>query len=241
MSKFTFFLALPHNIQPDELEDTLVGIEVQQHNDIWNLKIADFQEITDDKKKVKKDFTEEEWATVKGWHSFNIRKVPIRENAGIGLNKDSIATDGSWDIWVVSPEGFDLNGDGRIDYTEWKTGTKLFRKLARFNKHSKNKDIDNKAYIQGPWSAKELQRKFGADVDCILYMEAPDEVDSTGGGITILSWKFIKDDGIRIPWVYAGESPEGLADIDYNPSNSDIDADVEAEKTALFPDPEPPH
>ena len=162
-----------------------------------------------------------------------MRKTHIRENKGLILNKKSSAKDGTWDIWCVSPQGFDLNGDGKIDYSEWKCGTAFFRKLKRFGKNNKNKD-GQKIKILGPWSAKELQRRYDTEVDCILFTEVPDETEIVDGEVNVLSYRFVKSDGIRTPWCYFGESPERLAEVDYVPSNSDITNDVEIDRDDLF-------
>ena len=234
MSKFTFFIALPHsdtNVLAD-LSEELKGLEMEQRNDICHLKVPKYQEFTANKKI---EITEE----TKGFYCFNMRKHQVRDNRGLVLGgTKSTAADGTWDIWVVSPKGFDLNGDGKIDYGEWKTGTSVFRKLSRFNGHIRNiktMGSGSGSTILGPWSAKKLQQQFGDIVDCVLYPEVPDETTIVDGNPVIVSWKFLKSDGITIPWIYFGENSTELAKIDYSPTIEEITSDVEIKRDVLFP------
>ena len=63
----------------------------------------------------------------------------------------------------------------------------------------------------------------------------PDEVIIGGDGIPVVSsWNIIKDENIRIPWVYFGDNPEALAKVDYKPTVVEVRDDVEIKREELF-------
>jgi len=229
--KLAFFLALPHTKAGnlDHLGTLFKGVlieqsthtveEVEYPTGIWILTIPRKRELAS----ATTDLSE------KATYVFTMRRVdtqgPLTPKM-LGY-KASTAESGLWDMWCIHPSGLDLNGDGKIDRKEWLAGTAIFRKLARFRLNNKNITLGG-THILGPWSAKKLQKLFGDAVDCVLYPREPKDTQVVKGRLVVNSWTFNKAGGIRLPWVYAGEIPEDLAKVDYDPTQDDINRDVVA-------------
>jgi hypothetical protein len=137
---------------------------------------------------------------------------------------DSTSEDSSWDIWCVHT--LYIN-----DYTiDESRGTDVFRQLRRLRRSSSNRVGDTRTLL-GPWSPKAFERKVGWLSDTMAYPQVPDQLDEDTFPLT---WKRDMSASMYVPHVIAGDSPEYLATIDYDPTDEEIDNDTPADLMTIF-------
>lgn len=153
----------------------------------------------------------------------------LLDKISLGVNRPSTAPTNKWDIYGVIPQGYDRDGDGKIDFSHWKSGTRMFRRIKKFILSPLNQNAEGEYRLMGPWSAKKIQREAPILADKLFYVQKP---------IFDVNHQIIgyqKTGDFRLPWVILGQNPEDMSKIDYDPTDNDVDSDVEVEETVLFP------
>lgn len=141
----------------------------------------------------------------------------------------STSLSGKWDIWLVHPQ-YIIDENKKIIYDDCKSSTIPFRILRKARRSNLNR-LDNKRTILGPWTPKSYLKRVSFLADNHLYNKKPNKLDKNG-----MPLSFIKDDTrpIRVPWVFLGDSPEQLTEIDYDPTIEEIENDIEIEEKVLL-------
>jgi hypothetical protein len=151
------------------------------------------------------------------------------DKISLGINLKSTAPTNKWDIYGVMPQGIDQDGDGKIDSEHWKSGTRMFRRLKKFIRSGQNINAQSEYKLMGPWSAKCIERNFPNLADKLFYVQVP--IYDVNHNIT----GYQKTGSFRLPWIILGQNPEDLSKLDYDPSDNDVDNDVEIGEEILFP------
>lgn len=128
------------------------------------------------------------------------RDFMVRHRAAVTLAGQT------WQLWHVLPVG-----------QNWRLGPAAFRLLRRCA-------LQN-ARLKGPWRPKALERLSEALADEHCYPQRP--VLDAGGNI--VGWEKVPGAPMTMPLVCHGDDPVREAELDYDPSDADCNADVEPE------------
>lgn len=118
----------------------------------------------------------------------------------------------AWDVLWITPECFH-------DYT---VGTRAFRYLAR---------VADDINLMAPYTIKKAFAMYPKWAANNLLPQRATAWDAEGNAT---AWEPIPGSVPTAPHVYAGDGPEATADVDYDPTGTEITQDQEGDENTIF-------
>ena len=144
--------------------------------------------------------------------------------------RPSSGDDQKWTIIFLTPSDIIDTETGNV-FHDWKAGTIFFRKLKRMVLSDQNQNAQNEYHIQGPWSIQEVIRKAPNFAEKWCYPQRPILNENKD----IIGYERVPNSDPIVPHVIAGDEPEYMARIDYNPTDDEVNDDIEIEEKNIIP------